>query len=53
MIILQVAPTANDVHTQTSIPDQLGFYSLRCVRLINQTLPYARTSISMQAQSLL
>ena len=31
-----------------------GFLFLKiCVRLIKQTLPYARTSISMQAQSLL
>ena len=52
MIILHVAPTANNILRQVFQIIWVLFLKI-CFRLINQTLLYARTSISMQAQSLL
>jgi len=52
MIILHVAPTASDILRQVFQIIWVFFFKI-CFRLINQTLVYVQTSISMQAQSLL
>jgi len=50
LIILHVAPTANDILRQV-FQIIWVFIPKICLRLINQTFLYARTSIAMQAQS--